>query len=109
MTPERGDIVWINLDPQAGREQAGHRPAIVLSTSFYNRNGLLICCPITSKIKGYPFEVKVKSKKGEISGVVLADHVKCLDWQKRGIEKVDEMDLETMIYITAMLKALLVI
>lgn len=107
MTPERGDIVWIEFNPQAGREQAGHRPAIVLSTSFYNRQGLMICCPITTQKKGYPFEVPVKSKLGKIKGVVLADHVKCLDWQTRGIEKADEAEQDTLAHITAMLKALL--
>jgi mRNA interferase MazF len=107
MTPERGDIVWIEFNPQSGREQAGRRPAIVLSTSFYNRQGLMICCPVTSKKKGYPFEVDVKSKLGKITGVVLADHVKCLDWESRGIEKADETDQDTLIHITAMLKALL--
>lgn len=107
MTPERGDIVWINFNPQAGREQAGHRPAIVLSTSFYNRQGMLICCPITTKKKGYPFEVPVKCMSGDINGVALADHIKCLDWQTRGIEKAGEVDQDTLAHITAMLKALL--
>ncbi len=107
MIPERGDIVWVQLNPQAGREQAGHRPAIVLSTSFYNRQGLMICCPITTKQKGYPFEVEIKSKSKKIKGVVLADHIKCLDWQTRGIEKIDEAEQETLVYVTAMLKALL--
>lgn len=107
MTPERGDILWIELNPQAGREQAGHRPVIVLSPSSYNKQGLMLCCPVTAKQKGYPFEVDVKSKLAKIKGVVLADHVKCLDWQTRGIEKVDEVEQETLAHVTAMLKTLL--
>ena len=78
--PERGDLIWLNFTPQSGHEQAGKRPAIVLSPSKYNRKtGLLITCSITSKIKGYPFEVNVESKK--ISGVVLSDQVKSFDWK----------------------------
>jgi mRNA interferase MazF len=107
MTPERGDIVWVNFNPQAGHEQAGHRPAIVLSTSFYNRQGLMICCPVTTKKKGYPFEVVIKCKSGNTKGVALADHIKSLDWEERGIQKVGEVEAETLLHITAMLKALL--
>ena len=85
--PERGDIVWINLNPQAGHEQAGHRPALVLSPKAYNAKvGLMLCCPITNLAKGYPFEVDIRSDP-HVSGVVLADQVKCLDWQARGIRK----------------------
>jgi len=85
--PERGDIVWINLNPQAGHEQAGHRPALVLSPKAYNAKvGLMLCCPITHQAKGYPFEVDVQGDP-HVSGVVLADQVKCLDWQARGIRK----------------------
>ena len=80
--PKEGDIVWLEFNPQAGHEQAGHRPAIVLSKKAYNeKTGLAIFCPITSKSKGYPFEVKVEGSK--ISGVVLADQIKSLDWQSR--------------------------
>ena len=85
--PERGDIVWINLNPQAGHEQADHRPALVLSPKAYNAMvGLMLCCPITNQAKGYPFEVDICSD-AHVSGVVLADQVKCLDWQARGIRK----------------------
>lgn len=81
--PERGDIVWLALDPQAGREQAGYRPVLVLSPSAYNKKvGLAICAPITSQIKGYPFEVAIPEGQ-TVSGVVLADHVKSLDWRAR--------------------------
>ncbi|VAX25098.1 Programmed cell death toxin MazF [hydrothermal vent metagenome] len=81
--PERGDIIWIQLNPQAGREQAGHRPALVLSPSAYNRKtGLLLACPVTSKVKGYPFEVNLPPDL-EVNGVILADQVKNLDWKIR--------------------------
>jgi mRNA interferase MazF len=85
--PERGDIVWIDLNPQAGHEQAGHRSALVLSPKAYNAKvGLMLCCPITNQSKGYPFEVDIRADP-HVSGVVLADQVKCLDWQARGIRK----------------------
>ena len=81
--PDRGDIVWTDFDPQAGREQAGRRPALVLSPQVYQKAaGLMICVPITSKAKGYPFEVPLSGKK--VAGVALADHVKNLDWRTRG-------------------------
>jgi mRNA interferase MazF len=81
--PKRGDIVWLTFNPQAGHEQAGHRPALVLSPEAYNRKvGLMLCCPITSHIKGYPFEVHIPQGQ-KVSGVVLADQVKSLDWKAR--------------------------
>jgi mRNA interferase MazF len=83
--PEKGDIVWLNFTPQAGHEQMGRRPAIVISPYEYNEKvGLGLFCPITSKEKGYPFEVKIENKK--IGGVVLSDQIKSLDWDKREIE-----------------------
>lgn len=83
--PERGDLVWLNFDPQTGREQAGKRPAFVLSRSAYNaRSGLFVVCPITSKIKGYPFEVIITDGLA-ISGAVLSDQVKSLDWNARSV------------------------
>jgi mRNA interferase MazF len=86
--PERGDLVWITLNPHAGHEQAGRRPAIVLSPSAYNKKvGLAILCPITSQIKGYPFEVAIPSNL-PIMGVILADQVKNLDWRTRKIEMI---------------------
>ena len=79
--PEVGDIVWLAFDPQAGHEQAGHRPALVLSPSTYNgKTGLMLCCPMTSQIKGYPFEVLIS---GARPSVALADQVKSLDWIAR--------------------------
>jgi mRNA interferase MazF len=81
--PERGDVVWIDMDPQAGHEQAGRRPAVVLSPRFYNSaSKLALFCPITSQVKGYPFEVMIPEGAGVI-GVVLADEVKNLDWHAR--------------------------
>ena len=81
--PRRGDVVWLSFTPQAGREQAGHRPALTLSPEGYNRRvGLAVFCPITSQIKGYPFEVMVPGGL-KISGAVLSDQVRNLDWKAR--------------------------
>jgi mRNA interferase MazF len=83
--PEAGDLVWLTFDPQAGHEQRGRRPALILSPRVYNSKArLAIACPITSHVKGYPFEVPLPPG-GKISGVVLADHVKNLDWQARRV------------------------
>lgn len=79
--PDAGDIVWLNFDPQAGHEQAGHRPALVLSPASYNRpSGLMLCVPMTTREKGYPFEVPIAGKRG---GVALADQVRSVDWRAR--------------------------
>lgn len=84
--PRRGDVVWLSLDPQAGHEQSGRRPAFVLSPETYNRKtGLLLACPVTSKIKGYPFEVLLPDGL-RVSGVILADQIKSLDWKARRVE-----------------------
>ncbi|WP_129632132.1 endoribonuclease MazF [Candidatus Oscillochloris fontis] len=81
--PQRGDVVWLAFTPQAGHEQAGRRPAVVLSPITYNRRvGLAIFCPITNQRKGYPFEVTIPDEVG-ITGVILADQVKNLDWRSR--------------------------
>ena len=82
--PDRGDIVWLSFTPQAGHEQAGHRPALVVSQQEYNAlTSLALFCPITSQVKGYPFEVNLPSNSS-ITGVVLADQIKSLDWRARG-------------------------
>jgi mRNA interferase MazF len=98
--PNRGDLVWINFNPQSGHEQAGRHPALVLSPSSYNSKvGLVILCPITSKKKGYPFEVSLPSKIS-VSGVVLSDQVKNMDWRSRSIElicKLDDQSVEEVI------------
>jgi len=81
--PKRGDLIWLNFTPQAGHEQAGRRPALVISDDDYNRKvGLALACPITSRIKGYPFEV-VLPQGMALGGVVLADQVRSLDWKSR--------------------------
>lgn len=81
--PDRGDIVWIHLDPQAGREQAGHRTCLVLSPALYNgKTGLAVLCPITNQVKGFPFEVPLPTGV-TTTGVILADHIKSLDWRTR--------------------------
>lgn len=88
--PDRGHLVWVSLDPQSGHEQAGRRPALVLSPASYNGPvGLALFCPVTSHAKGYPFEVPLPAGLAA-SGVVLADHVKCLDWRSRRAEYVGE-------------------
>jgi len=93
--PERGDIVWLDFNPQAGHEQKGKRPAIVISPKEYNeKTGLGLFCPITSKIKNYPFEVKIVNKK--IDGVVLSDQIKSLDWETREIEFIIKETSETI-------------
>jgi len=83
--PEAGDIVWLDFDPQSGHEQAGHRPALVISPATYNgRTGLMLCCPLTSQIKNYPFEVVIS---GTRRNVALADQIKSLDWRARNAVK----------------------
>ncbi len=84
--PQRGDLVWLSFDPQAGHEQAGRRPAFVLSPESYNRKtGLFLACPITSRVKGYPFEVPLPDGLA-VAGVILADQIKSLDWKARRAE-----------------------
>lgn len=93
--PERGDLIWLNFNPPTGHEQAGQRPAIVLSPGKYNsRTGLLLACPITSKIKGYPFEVAVEGER--INGVVLSDQVRCLDWRSRHAKLIEKSPENTL-------------
>lgn len=93
--PARGDAVWITFNPQAGHEQAGRRPALVLSPSSYNgKVGLAILCPITSQIKGYPFEVTIPSGS-KLGGVILADQVKSFDWRIRKAEFICKLPRET--------------
>jgi mRNA interferase MazF len=94
--PTAGDLVWINFDPQAGSEQAGRRPAIVLSGAAYNRRtGLGLFCPITNRAKGYPFEITLPGGL-PVTGVVLADQVKCLDWRVRRVEYVGTVPPEVI-------------
>jgi mRNA interferase MazF len=88
--PRQGEIIWLDFDPHSGHEQAGRRPALVLSKSAYNqRIGRAFVCPITSKVKGYPFEVPIKTKS--VQGVVLSDHLKNVDWVSRGATLTGEI------------------
>jgi len=104
--PERGDVVWINFKPQAGREQAGMRPALVLSPSAYNvKTSLAVLCPITSHVKGYPFEVLIPSGH-KAAGAILSDHVKSFDWKARGASFCCKMPNEVVEDVVAKLSAL---
>jgi len=105
--PERGDVVWLNFTPQAGHEQAGHSPAVVLSPAAYNgKTGLMLCCPITSQVKGYPFEVPLDSAGG-VQGVILSDQVKSLDWRARGASRKGIASKAVMEQTLARVRALL--
>jgi mRNA interferase MazF len=105
--PRRGDVVWLSFDPQAGHEQAGHRPALVVSPESYNRKvGLALFCPITSQKKGYPFEVDIPSSLA-VSGAILADQVKSLDWRARATRFGCELPVETLLDVVAKLGTLL--
>ena len=105
--PDRGDAVWITLQPQSGHEQAGRRPAVVLSPASYNgRVGLAILCPITSQVKGYPFEV-ILPPQVAVAGAILADQVKSLDWRARHAEDLGTLPDETIAEVLAKLNALL--
>ena len=94
--PDAGDLIWMNFDPQAGREQAGRRPAVVLSPASYNRKSeLALVCPVTTKSKGYPFEVPLP-EGSPISGVVLADQVKSIDWANRRAERIGQVSPDVL-------------
>lgn len=103
--PESGDIVWLQFNPQAGHEQAGHRPALVLSPKAYNRmRGMMICCPMTSQTKGYPFEVIVSQSP---ASVVLSDQIKSVDWKARGAVHAGTVKNAVIDEVRAKVKALL--
>ena len=105
--PDAGDFVWLTFGPQAGREQAGRRPALVLSPKIYNvRSGLALACPITNQVKGYPFEVAVPAGQG-VTGVILADHVKSVDWKVRKAERIGHCTDEVMDEVRARLAPLM--
>ena len=105
--PERGDVVWITLDPQAGHEQAGRRPAVVLSPAAYNgKVGLAVMCPITRQVKGYPFEVQIPGGLA-VEGVILADQVKNLDWRVRKAELACRLPAVTVAEVLRKLNTLL--
>ena len=106
--PDAGDVVWLAFDPQAGHEQAGHRPALVLSPAAYNsKTGLMVCCPMTTNIKAHPFEVLT-----QVDGVdcaVLSDQVKSLDWKVRKAKKKAVVSADVILHVRAKNKALLII
>lgn len=105
-TPDRGHFVWIDFTPQAGREQAGHRPALVLSAATYNaRSGLVVVCPVTSQAKGYAFEVEIPAECS-VRGFVLVDAVKNLDWRVRGIRYAGDASFDLMKAVTGRLAVL---
>jgi mRNA interferase MazF len=103
--PEVGDIVWVNFDPQAGHEHAGHRPALVISPSVYNgKTGLMLCCPMTTQIKGYPFEVTIR---GSRPSVALSDQVKSLDWGIRRARRKGTASPSELAEVRAKISALI--
>lgn len=105
--PERGDIVWLSFDPHTGHEQAGRRPALVLSPVHYNaRVRLFLCCPITSRAKGYPWEVQLPAEL-QIGGVVLADQVRSFDWDARTAEFIEVAPPEVVDRVVGRLRRLL--
>ena len=103
--PDSGDLVWLHFDPQAGHEQAGHRPALVLSPASYNgRTGLMVCCPMTTRVKGYPFEVLIA---GDRPSAALADQVKSLDWVARRAARKGRVSPDELAEVRAKIIALL--
>ncbi|TAN40991.1 MAG: endoribonuclease MazF [Nitrospirae bacterium] len=105
--PDRGDVIMLSFDPTLGHEQAGFRPAVVLSPDIYNKaSGLCLVCPVTTKIKGYPFEVPLDGAK-KTAGVALADQVRSIDWQVRKIKIVDRISTTSLGTILAKVKPLL--
>ena len=105
--PDRGDAVWVDLDPEVGREQAGRRPALVLSSSKYNgRMSLAIVCPITSQVKGFPFEVGIPEGEG-VSGVIMSDQVKSLDWRRRRVAYLCQLPEATIVEVCENVASLL--
>ena len=91
---QRGDIAWVDFEPQIGKEIKKNRPALVISPTIYNHFGLVVVMPITSKVKNYIFEVRINTEKTK--GAVLCDQIRTLDWRKRQIKKYDEIDQETL-------------
>lgn len=105
--PARGDLIWLNFNPQAGREQAGHRPALVLTPREYSRmTGLALCCPVTRQVKGYAFEVVLPVGLA-VEGAVLADHVTSVDLRARGAERIASAPEGVVKQVTARIAALL--
>ena len=94
--PSRGDLVWLQFNPQAAHGQAGRRPALVISPSSYNRRvGLAVCCPVTSQVKGYPFEVLLPEGLG-VEGAILSDQIKSLDWRVRKARRIGSVPRDVL-------------
>jgi len=105
--PDQGDLVWLDFDPQAGHEQAGRRPALVLSPKSYNQaTKLMLCCPVTSRVKGYPFEVVIFGSP-KISGVALSDQIRSLDWVARNASFIDRVQNSVLSEVAIKQKVLL--
>jgi len=105
--PDRGDVVWLNFTPQSGHEQAGHRPALVVSPKAYNKKtGLMVCCPITNQVKGYPFEVGIEGN-ANVSGTVLSDQFKSLNWRARRVVHKGNVDEAVLREVLGKIAALL--
>lgn len=105
--PNRGDAIWLTFDPQVGHEQAGRRPAVVISHASYNgKVGLLLACPITNQRKAYPFEVEIPAGAG-ITGVILADQIKSLDWRGRNATFIATLPDAVLVELLAKLDTLL--
>jgi mRNA interferase MazF len=105
--PGRGDVIWLDFTPQAGHEQSGRRPAVVLSPAPYNAKvGLALVCPITTQAKGYPFEVALP-ERGKVTGVILADQVKSIDWRARRAKLAGRLSTDVMTRTLALLRILL--
>jgi mRNA interferase MazF len=105
--PDRGDLVWLEFTPQAGSEQRGRRPALVLSPKSYNgKVGLALFCPLTSKVKGYPFEVELPDGYA-VRGVVLSDQLKSLDWRSRNVKFIERISSDIMVMVIARVLSLL--
>jgi mRNA interferase MazF len=106
-TPAQGDLIWIDMSPQAGHEEAGRRPALVLSPHSYNRrSGLAVVCPITRQVKGYPFEVPLP-RTTPVAGVILADQIRNVDWQARHADRIGHLDEATLAEVWAKVRVLL--
>lgn len=105
--PKRGDVVYINMSPQAGHEQAGVRPALVLSPEAYNKKvGLAILCPITKQVKGFPFEVAIPEKLA-VSGVILSDQIRTVDWKARNVSFKCKLPKDTVDHVCKLIGALI--
>ena len=105
-TPEKGDLVWVEFGPTVGHEQDGKRPGLIISDERYNRIGLCLVVPVTSRQKGYPFEVAIPEGLS-IQGVILADHVRSLDWKARNVRVADHVPEETLDEVLGKLSAII--